>query len=577
MRLTGIGVSPGNATGRALLLTHRALDVRFRIGEDAVAREIERLERARRVSRRQLSEIKDHIAHIAGEQHAYLFDAQILMLDDPMLAGRATDLIRAERVNAEWAMRRACEELIALIDTAEDPYLRERRGDIDDVVGRVGMNLRATHVNPADVLADVPGPIVIVADELPASVAAQLDWRKVGGFVTDGGSWTYHTAILARSLGVPGVAGLRDATRRIAPGTTLAVDGTIGEVLIEPDAAELDAAEQRRRRRAAEADALVEFRHLPAITADGVRVIIDANIERPEDVVVARENGAEGIGLYRSEFLLGAADHSEDAQYATYRAILEAMEGRRVTIRTFDASERDVPGGGLPEHAAAHAGLRGVRLSLTEPEVFRTQLRALLRAGSHGSLRIMFPFVTGVEELRQAIAQLDHAAAELRLRGETPPEVAVGAMVEVPAAALTADLLARECQFLSVGTNDLIQYCLAADRIDGRVSHLYQPLHPAVLRMLRFAVRVARKRRRALALCGEMAADPRLLPLLIGLGIREVSMRPAAIPSVKRVIRSVRADEARVLALRTMNCATAVEVDRLLTAFLAPIKQAADR
>jgi phosphoenolpyruvate-protein phosphotransferase (PTS system enzyme I) len=576
MRLTGIGVSPGNATGRALVLTHRALDVRFRIGESAVEREIERLERARHVSRRQLTEIKHHIAHLAGEQHAYLFDAQILMLDDPMLAGRATELIRAERVNAEWAMRRACEELIALIDRAEDPYLRERRGDIDDVVGRVGMNLRATHLNPADVLADVQGPIVIVADELPASVAAQLDWSKVGGFVTDGGSWTYHTAILARSLGVPAVAGLRDATRRIAPGTSLAVDGTTGEVLIEPDAAELDAAEQRRRRRAAELDALVEFRHLPAITADGVRVTIDANLERPEDVPAALEHGAEGIGLYRSEFLLGAADHSEDAQYATYRAILEAMTGRRVTIRTFDASERDAPGVPL-DQGAAGAGLRGVRLSLAEPDTFRVQLRALLRAASHGALRIMFPFVTAVEELRQAIAQLDQAAAELRLRGESPPDVAVGAMVEVPAAALTADLLARECQFLSVGSNDLIQYCLAADRIDGRVSHLYEPLHPAVLRMLRFAVRVARRHRRALALCGEMAADPRLLPLLIGLGIREVSMRPAAIPSAKRVILSLRADESRTLALRAMNCATAMEVNRLLTAFLAPIKQAADR
>jgi phosphotransferase system enzyme I (PtsI) len=252
------------------------------------------------------------------------------------------------------------------------------------------------------------------------------------------------------------------------------------------------------------------------------------------------------------------------------------MSGARVTIRTFDVSERT--GGELPFDAATSgAPLRGVRFSLQMPEVFRTQLRALLRAARHGTLRIMFPFVTAVEELLQALAQLDQAAAELRLQGENPPEVPVGAMVEVPSAALTADLLARECHFLSIGTNDLIQYCLAADRVDGRVSHVSDPLHPAVLRMLRFAVRVSRRHRRALALCGEMAADPRLLPLLIGLGIREVSMRPAAVPQAKQVLRAIRGDEARQLALKAMNCATAREVERLLAAFLTQTRQAAER
>jgi phosphotransferase system enzyme I (PtsI) len=576
MRLTGIGVSPGTATGRALLLTHRALDLRFRVSEDAVDREVERLDDARSTSRRQLTEIKAHISSLAGAEHSYLFDAQLLMLDDPMLLGRAAEVIRSERLNAEWAMRRACEELGGIIDTADDPYLRERRGDLDDVVGRVVMNLRATHQNPADVLADIPGPIVIVADELPASVAAQIDWGKVGGFVTDAGSWTYHTAILARSLGVPGVAALRDATRRIAPGSTLIVDGGSGEVLVDPAPADLTAAEQRRARRAAETASLREFRHLPSVTADGIRILIEANVERPEDVQHVTQSGAEGIGLFRSEFLLGTRVPDEDEQYETYRAILESMSGARVTIRTFDVSERQ--GGELPfDGATPGAALRGIRFSLQMPDVFRTQLRALLRAARHGSLRIMFPFVTAVEELRQALAQLEQAAAELRIQGEDPPDVPVGAMVEVPSAALTADLLARECNFLSIGTNDLIQYCLAADRVDGRVSHLSDPLHPAVLRMLRFAVRVSRRQRRSLALCGEMAADPRLLPLLIGLGIREVSMRPAAVPQAKQVLRAVRGDEARQLALKAMNCATAREVERLLTAFLTHTRQAAER
>ena len=534
------------------------------------------MERARQTSRRQMKEIKTRIASLAGIEHAYLFDAQLLMLDDAMLIDRAAELIREDRVNAEWAIHRASDELLSMIDSIHDPYLRERSGDLADVVGRIGMNLRASHKNPADVLDDVPGPIVIVADELPASVAAQLDWNKVSGFITDAGSWTYHTAILARSLGVPGVAGLRDATQRIAPGSNVIVDGTTGDVLVDPQPEELSAAEQRREQRAAEVDQLREFRHLPAVTADGVRLIIDANIERPEDAATVRQSGAEGIGLYRTEYLLGSHLLEEDEQFEIYRDVLRKMEGGRVTIRTFDASERQAQE--LPlDHEAAAAGVRGIRMSLTEPEVFRTQLRALLRAASHGSLRIMFPFVTGVEELRQAIAQLDHAAGELRLRGEEAPEVPIGAMVEVPSAAMTADLLARECHFLSIGTNDLIQYTLAADRINRRASYLYEPLHPAVLRMLRFAVRVARRNRRSLALCGEMGADQRMLPLLIGLGIREISMRPAAIPLAKQMIRSIRSDEARALAARAIGCATAREVERLLDAFLVHTRQVQEK
>jgi phosphotransferase system enzyme I (PtsI) len=572
MRLKGVGVSPGNATGRALLLKHRALELRFRVPDHAVAHELERLEHAREASRIQLRDIKNHVSRLAGAEHAYLFDAQLLMLDDPMLVDRAASLVRSEGLNAEWAMRRASDELVSIIESADDPYLRERSGDLADVVGRVGMNLRATNRNPADVLDDVPGPIVIVADELPASVAAQIDWSRVSGFITDAGSWTYHTAILARSLGVPGVSGLRDATTRITPGALVIVDGASGQVLVDPSPEDIAEAEQRRATRAAEADSLREFRHLPAVTVDGVRLVLDANIERAEDAAAVGESGAEGIGLYRTEYLLGTHLPNEDEQYGIYRAVVEDMGGRRVTIRTFDASERqafDLP----LDHGAAAAGMRGVRMSLHEPEVFRTQLRALLRAARHGPLRIMFPFVTGVEELRQAIAELDRAGGELRLRGDDPPQVQIGAMVEVPSAALTADLLARECHFLSIGTNDLIQYCLAADRISGRASYLYEPLHPAVLRMLRFAVRVSRRHRRSLALCGEMGADPRLLPLLIGLGIREISMRPAAIPLAKQVIRAIRADAARSLAMKAIGCATAREVERLLDAYLAQTKQ----
>jgi phosphotransferase system enzyme I (PtsI) len=574
VRLTGLGVSPGIAIGRALILKQRALEVRFRVAPQAVAREIDRLERARQQARRQLEEIKAHIERVAGPSHAYVFDAQLLMLDDPMLAAKAEDVIRTERVNAEWAVRRACDDLAALFDEAEAPHLRERHGDVADVAGRLCMNLRGGADRPADLFNELEGPLVVVADELSPSVAAQMDWDRVAGFVTDAGSWTYHTAILARSLHVPAVVGLRTGTASVAPGATVALDGATGEVLVDPSPQLLQQVEARRERRDAFERSLGEYRRLPAVTRDGVGIRLEANVELPDEVEGAREHGAEGIGLYRSEFLLaaGAAGDAltEEAQYRVYRTMVERMAPGRVTIRTFDAGEEQFGG----ESAAADAsrgrlGLRGIRLSLERRDLFRTQLSALLRAAAHGPLRIMFPFVAGVDEVRAARAVLAEAAAGLRARGLEAPAVPVGVMIEVPSAALTADLLAREADFFSVGTNDLIQYCLAVDRTDERVLHLYEPLHPALLRTLRLIERAARRRGTPLSLCGEMAADPALLALLIGLGIRDFSMTPSAIPLSKQIIRNLRVDDARQVARRALRCATAADVEREMVEYLA--------
>ncbi|HXH07503.1 MAG TPA: phosphoenolpyruvate--protein phosphotransferase [Vicinamibacterales bacterium] len=572
MHLTGVGVSPGIAVGRALVLAGHAREVRFLVAETAIPAELERLRRARDASRRQLEEIKRRIAEQLGSAHAYLFDAQLLMLDDPMLVERAAELIRTERINAEWAVRRACDELVAIIERADDPYLRERRGDIADVVGRLTLNLRGGARDPVELVARAPGPVVLVADELPASVAAQMDWSRVAGFATDSGSRTYHTAILARSLGVPAVAGLGDASTRIAPGTRLALDGATGEVIVDPSDDEIARFHERQVRRAAQLRSLHEYRHLPAVTADGVRIVLEANIERPEDIEAAREAGAEGIGLYRSEFLLsGGAPPDEKTQYEIYRRMVEQMAPAPVTVRTFDTAG-PLPGE-APGFERARFGLRGVRLSLATPDVFRTQLRALLRAAPHGRLRVMFPFVTSVDELRQARAELDRAEGELRLEGLPWGTPAVGAMLEVPSAALIAELIAGEVDFMSLGTNDLVQYCVAADRNDSRVGHLYEPLHPAVLRLLRLAVRGARRRGVPLALCGEIAADPGLLALLVGLGLREFSMTPAAVPAAKKVIRELRVEDARQMAQRALRRATAREVERELTAYLSRTRQ----
>ncbi|MGH7448153.1 MAG: phosphoenolpyruvate--protein phosphotransferase, partial [Longimicrobiales bacterium] len=392
-----------------------------------------------------------------------------------------------------------------------------------------------------------------------------LDWSRLAALVTDGGSWTYHTAIIARSIRVPAVAGLHNASVVIPPGATVAVDGATGDVLIDPDEQALAQFATRRRRREAYEQSLDEYRRLAAVTEDGVAIRLEANIEAPDDAAPALERGAEGIGLFRSEFLLagaGPAALTEEVQYASYRRLVESAGGGRVTVRTFDISEPQL----RIEHAAiegarAPLGLRGIRLSLALDEIFQAQLRALLRAAAHGPLRIMFPFVSGVDELRAARAAVDRAADSLRARGQTPTRVPIGVMIEVPSAALTADLLAKEADFFSIGTNDLIQYCLAVDRTDDRVSRLYEPLHPAILRMIRMVVRAGRRQRIPVAVCGEMASDPVLLTLLVGLGLTEFSMAASAIPVAKQAVRGLRAADARRVASRSLLATTPSEVE----------------
>jgi phosphotransferase system enzyme I (PtsI) len=570
MRLKGLGVSPGIGIGRALVVTRGTRNLRFRIPDRRVNDEIARLTAARAQAREQIEHIRQRIVAAAGAEHGYLFDAQLLMLDDPMLVERAAAIIRGEKLNAESAVQRALDEISALFDQVDDPYLRERKGDVADVAGRLCMNLR-TGGNPTDLFKDVEGPLVLVAEELSPSLIAQLDLDRLAGFVTDAGSWTYHTAILARSIHLPAVSGVRHASGVIAPGALLAVDGSAGEVVVDPAADVLADLEGRSKKRRAYERSLDEFISLPAVTGDGTPIRIEANVELPEEGARARLRGAEGIGLYRSEFLLAgtsATGLDEDAQFAVYVRLIEAMAGGRVTVRTFDVSEGQM---GLThgEHARSPLGLRGLRLSLSFDEVFQAQLRALLRAAVHGPLRIMFPFVTGVEELRAARAAVAQAAEALRARGVPVPDVPIGIMIEVPSAALTIDLLAGEADFVSIGTNDLIQYTLAVDRTDERVSDMYAPLHPAILRILRHVARGARRGRLPVSVCGEMAADPVLLPLLTGLGLREFSMSPAAIPVAKQVVRGIRISDTARLASRALKAATAADVERVLAEGMA--------
>lgn len=580
-RLTGIGVSPGVVSGRAVILIQRAQVLRYRISAVRIQHELARLQASRVRSRQQLHDIRSRVERRRGPELAALFDAQLLMLDDPMLLPRVEQLVREQLVNAEWAVQQVFDELSAVFEEIADPYLRERKGDVADLVGRLRMNLREGVSTPRDLLKALEEASVLIADELTPSLAAQVDWTKVRGFATDAGSRTYHTAILARSLEVPAVVGLHEASRSIQPGQIVIIDGDNEEIVIDPHPELLEHVARRTDdRRPAHVRNEQDRRRLAA-TADGVAIRLEANIEFPDDLASARYAGAEGIGLYRSEFLLtgNRGTPTEEQQYEVYRRMLEGMAPAPVTVRTFDLDEDQLAlrsadpalaGSWIAdEERGSRQGLRGLRLSLTRRELFRSQLRALLRASRHGALRVMFPFVSGVEQVRAARRMIDEAAAELRAEGHPVGDVPAGVMIEIPAAAYTADLLAKEVDFFTIGTNDLIQYCLAVDRADERVSRLYEPLHPAILRVILMVRRAAARQRIPVSLCGEMASDPAILTLLVGLGLREFSMTPAAIGMAKQVLAEVRSDDLRAMARGILRLPTVEEIEQALVSALS--------
>jgi phosphotransferase system enzyme I (PtsI) len=558
-KLTGIPASPGVAIGRVFPVDRRRARVpRYHIGPDQVEAEIARLDAAVKESVEQLQQIRQSLGN--GEQGAIL-DAHRLMADDPTLLEGAKALIREELLNAEWGVRRLVRDMSEKLGS--DGYLAERRADLDEVGDRIVHNL----IGEQPMMVALPDEeVVIVTYDLPtAEAAVLLSSGKVKGLVTDFGSKTSHTAILARALEVPCVVGAGQASEIARPGDVIALDGSTGEVLISPDADEVQRFEAARAAAKSREAELLGDRDLPAVTLDGRRVLLLANIEFPEEVPSVLAHGGEGVGLYRTEFLYLNREElpSEEEHFRAYSGILERMQGRPVTIRTLDLGGDKLPIGQRSHEPNPALGLRAIRFTLRHPQLFRTQVRALLRASVHGKLQIMLPMIAAVGELREAKAQIAAIRQELLREGKPVEEkIPIGIMLETPAAALAADRLARECDFFSIGTNDLIQYSLAIDRSNRDVAYLYRPLHLGVLRLIQASVDGAKEGGIDCAMCGEMAGDPAYALVLLALGIDTFSMNPADLPKVKRVIRSAKLSDAKKLLAEAMAFSAHDEIER---------------
>ncbi len=568
--LQGTAASPGLAVGRAFVIDRRKIKAPKRhIDADDVQSELARLEAALTASGEQLERIKRRLSEKhTGDDHFLILDAYQLILRDEHLVEPTKRRIREDHINAEWALRKTVEDIKHVFETIEVDYFRERRSDVDFVGDRILQNLLGMDMTPS---APPEGAIIVAHDLSPADTAS-LHRSHVIAFATDEGGRTSHAAILARAFEIPSVVALEHLTEQVGSGDLLIVDGMRGQVIIRPTEDECDDYRRRGQQHVAFVRALRDNRELPAETIDGARVRLFANVEIVDEVPMALDHGAEGIGLYRTEFLfLDRADTpSEDEHFMHARGVLRRLHPFPATFRTFDlGSDKEAPAslvfGGYAGEANPALGLRSIRLCLKERKLFKAQLRGLLRASKHGRMRIMFPMISGVDELREAKSVLAEAKAELDREGVAyDAELPVGIMVEMPSAVMVADMLAAEADFMSIGTNDLIQYSLAIDRVNEHVGYLYHPLHPAILRMIRMVVDAAHHAGIRVGVCGEMAGEPMYAVVLLGLGVDELSMNSAALPVVKSILRGAHLAEARVLAEAALKLATARDIEDLV-------------
>ena len=568
VRFEGIGVSAGIAFG-GIHVVRDDLDevVRYHIAPSKIADEIGRFETGLIQTRMQILEMQQRIAESIGAKDAAIFDAHLLVVEDRTLIDEVLRKLRTDLCNVEWAFQEVATRYAETLSKIDDPYLRERALDIQDVTKRVIRNLQG---KAPKAFLSLSEPHILVAHNLTPSDTASLSREKVLGIATDLGSRTSHAAILARSLSIPAVLGLHDITAKVNTGQHILLDGNDGLLIVNPAPETLACYTEIESRRAKVVAQLKELRETTSTTRDGRHIVLSANIELPEDVDAVAANGAEGIGLYRTEFLYlnRKTLPDEEEQYETYRRVAERVRPNPLIIRTFDLGGDKLAEGAadITDELNPFLGWRAIRFCLENQDIFKTQLRAILRASAVGNIKIMFPMISGLDELRRALAVLEECKQQLRNAGaEVSERFEVGAMIEIPSAAICANALAREVDFFSIGTNDLIQYALAVDRVNEKIAYLYEPTHPAILRLLKMVADAAHANHIWVGVCGEMAGDVALVPLLLGLGMDELSAAATLVPRVKRALQSLTIPECRELVEDALKFNTASEIlDRCL-------------
>lgn len=569
--IEGISASQGIAYGPIFLYIQSDVEIpSYEVAQDKRIDEIARFEHALLVTRQQIQKIQDEVEKNLGPEEARIFDAHLLVIEDQALITETIRDFESTGINIETCFNNVSQRYIKAFDEIDDEYLRERAGDIRDVAQRVLNNLLGQAGQNLSKLADKR---VVIANDITPSDAATIDRRQCIAIVTDSGSKTSHAVIVARSMKVPAVVGTRDLSKRIKSGDWALVDGYEGIIILNPDEQTLFRYGKIQLQKRNFEQRLMEAGRLPAVTLDGANVILRANIEKADEVAGVKEYLADGVGLYRSEFLYLNLNRvpSEEEQFQAFKTVAESLAPSTVIIRTLDLGG-DKPMAGNPElfpqESNPFLGFRAIRFCLEHRELFKDQLRAILRASAFGKIKLMYPMISGSEELGRANIMLNECREDLRKKGIAFDEkIPVGAMIEIPSAAYTADILAKECDFFSIGTNDLIQYMLAIDRVNDRIAHLYEPTHPAIIRTIKRIVDEARKQKIPVSVCGEMAGDPIYAPLLLGLGVDELSMAPPLLPAVKFLVRAMKMEEARKLAEQALKMGSPKEIYALFDNF----------
>jgi phosphotransferase system enzyme I (PtsI) len=571
--LQGISASQGIALGQIFVYLQSDVEVpNYQVDADKRGEEIARFEKALLVTRQQIAKIQGEVEKNLGAEEALIFDAHLLVLEDQALIGETIRDFEATGLNIETAFDKISQRYIKAFSEIDDEYLRERAGDIRDVAQRVLQNLLGQAENSLSRLADKR---IVVANAISPSDSASIDRSAALAIATDSGSKTSHAVIVARSMKVPAVVGLRNISKKAKNGDWALVDGYDGVVILNPSESTLFRYGKIQEQKKSFETRLVEANRQPAVTLDGVPVTLMANIEKVDEIKLVKENRAEGVGLFRTEYLFLNTSRipSEQEQFLAYKEVVESLAPQPVIIRTLDLGG-DKPMAGnpdlFPKENNPFMGFRAIRFCLEHTAIFKDQLRAILMASAFGKVQLMYPMISGVQELARANAVLNECKEELRAKNQAFDEkLSVGAMIEIPSAAVTADLLAKDCAFFSIGTNDLIQYLLAIDRVNDRIAHLYEPTHPAVVRTLKHVVDEAKKRNVPVGVCGEMAGDPMFAPLLLGLGVSSLSMSPGWIPAVKYLVRAMTMADARALADEALKMSSAKEIYAMCEAFYA--------